>query len=84
MKKRILAAVSAGMLLVALAVPLIGGGIASANPPDGTPGEPNCHGVTVAGQAQAHGGLANAAADHPGVSGGTVQGLQDAISDHCD
>jgi hypothetical protein len=84
MKKRLLAATTSGLLLLAIAVPALGGGVASANGPDGVPGEANCHGKTVSGQAKEHGGMKKTALAHPGATGGTVQGAQDFIQDYCD
>ena len=54
--------------LTAVVLALAGGGAfagtAFANGPAGTPGEPNCHGKLISDQAQYHGGIANATADH--------------------
>lgn len=80
MRKKVLSAVFAVALLVAIAVPLSGGGTASASPGIVNEGQPNCHGQTVAAAAISHGGAKQAAADHGFAS---VKDGQAAIKANC-
>ena len=77
--------VASAVLLTVVLLTLVVGSMSAHSPGRaGTgPDDPNCHGVTLSTNATEHGGIPQAAEDHPGATGGTVQGLQERVTSDC-